>query len=126
MGFAVVVSLLALILGLILGFKVRPKHADNDGELLSVVDLGYSKYQGIDLQNGVNQWLGIRYAAAPIGDFRFTAPQDPTPDSTVQRAVKVCFASSACSTVTNFLEAWPSLLGYQARGCQPADSLNEQ
>jgi len=28
-----------------------------------VVDLGYSKYQGITLGSGVNQYLGIRYAA---------------------------------------------------------------
>lgn len=110
-GLAVVTSLVALILGLSLGLTLGPRHADNDGELLSAVDLGYSKYQGIDLQNGINQWLGIRYAAAPIGDLRFTAPQDPTPNSTVQRAVKVCFASLACSIVTDPFEARPNLPG---------------
>jgi hypothetical protein len=110
-GLAVVTSLVALILGLSLGLTLGPRHADNEGKLLSAIDLGYSKYQGIDLQNGVNQWLGIRYAAAPIGDLRFTAPQDPTPNSTVQRAVKVCFASLACPVVTDLFEAWPNLLG---------------
>jgi len=118
-GFAVVASLVALILGLSLGLTVGRRHANNDGKLSSVVggklssvvDLGYSRYQGIDLQNGVNQWLGIRYAAAPIGDLRFTAPQDPTPNSTVQKAAEVCFASLACPTVTDRFEAWPYLLG---------------
>ncbi|PQE21386.1 triacylglycerol lipase protein [Rutstroemia sp. NJR-2017a BBW] len=42
-----------------------------------VVDLGYSKYQGTNLGNGVSQWLGIRYAAPPLGDLRFRAPRDP-------------------------------------------------
>lgn len=110
-GLAVVTSLVALILGLSLGLPLGPRHAEDDeGELLSVIDLGYSKYQGTDLQNGVNQWLGIRYAAAPIGDLRFTAPQDPAPKNTVQTATKVCFASLACPVLTDLLEAWPNLL----------------
>jgi len=110
-GLAVVTSLVALILGVSLGLTLGPRHAANDGEFLSVIDLGYSKYQGIDLQNGVNQWLGIRYAAAPIGDLRFTAPQDPTPNNTVQRADKVCFAGLACPIVTDLFPAWLSLFG---------------
>jgi acetylcholinesterase len=42
-----------------------------------VVDLGYSKYEGITLSSGVNQYLGIRYAAPPLGDLRFRAPAEP-------------------------------------------------
>jgi carboxylesterase type B len=39
--------------------------------------LGYASYNGRALSNGVTQWLGIRYAASPVGDLRFAAPQDP-------------------------------------------------
>ncbi len=43
-----------------------------------LVELSYSKYLGQPLINGITQWLGIRYAAPPIGDLRFEPPQDPT------------------------------------------------
>lgn len=56
----------------------------------SVVDLGYASYQGRSLSNGVSQWLGIRYAAAPVGDLRFAAPQDPPKLEGVQQATTVC------------------------------------
>ncbi|KAJ4265091.1 hypothetical protein NW762_005337 [Fusarium torreyae] len=42
-----------------------------------IVDLAYSKYRGKDLGNGVTQWLGMRYAAPPVGQLRFMPPQDP-------------------------------------------------
>ncbi|KAL3475334.1 Alpha/Beta hydrolase protein [Aspergillus californicus] len=42
-----------------------------------VVDLGYAQYKGQALSNGISQWLGIRYAAPPLGSLRFSAPQDP-------------------------------------------------
>ncbi|CAG8891934.1 unnamed protein product [Penicillium egyptiacum] len=38
---------------------------------LPVVDLGYSQYRGMSLSNGVDQFLGIRYAKAPLGNLRF-------------------------------------------------------
>ncbi|KAH6968815.1 Alpha/Beta hydrolase protein [Fusarium avenaceum] len=43
----------------------------------SIVDVSYSKYKGKDLGNGVTQWLGMRYAAPPLGELRFMPPQDP-------------------------------------------------
>jgi hypothetical protein len=52
------------------------------------VDLGYTQYEGYKLPSGINQWLGMRYAAAPLGDLRFKAPQDP-PKSGKQTAHKV-------------------------------------
>jgi hypothetical protein len=55
-----------------------------------VVDLGYSKYQGTNLGNGVSQWLGIRYAAPPLGDLRFRAPRNPLVNHKLQVANKVC------------------------------------
>ncbi|KAF2157154.1 alpha/beta-hydrolase [Myriangium duriaei CBS 260.36] len=45
-----------------------------------LVDLSYSRYQGTPLANGITQWLGIRYAAPPLGNLRFAAPQNPLPD----------------------------------------------
>lgn len=41
------------------------------------VDLGYTQYKGIRTPNGIDKWLGMRYAAPPLGDLRFRAPQDP-------------------------------------------------
>ncbi|KAG0159700.1 hypothetical protein PDIDSM_7223 [Penicillium digitatum] len=44
---------------------------------MPTVDLGYSQYRGISLSNGVDQFLGMRYAKAPLGDLRFRGPEDP-------------------------------------------------
>lgn len=54
--------------------------------LPEVVDLTYSKYQGVALSNGVTQWLGMRYAAPPLGDLRFMPPQDPPHTEEIQPA----------------------------------------
>ena len=43
----------------------------------TVVDLNYTSYRGTSLANGVTHWLGLRYAAPPLGDLRFRAPQAP-------------------------------------------------
>lgn len=55
-----------------------------------VVDLKYSKYQGSTGSNGVSKFLGMRYAAAPVGDLRFAAPQDPPTSTEIQSATEVC------------------------------------
>lgn len=55
----------------------------------SVVNLGYSDYEGTILDAGVNQYLGIRYAASPVGSRRWRAPQDPLYESGVQDATQV-------------------------------------
>ena len=54
-----------------------------------LVDVGYTRYQGTALQNGVTQWLGMRYAAPPLGNLRFRAPRDPVKNGTVQVADQV-------------------------------------
>ena len=36
--------------------------------------------------NGVNEWLGIPYAAPPVGDLRWQPPQPPTPWTTTLQA----------------------------------------
>jgi len=52
----------------------------------SVVNLNYTSYRGTALQNGVTQWLGLRYAAPPLGQLRFAAPQPPAVSSGVRDA----------------------------------------
>lgn len=54
-----------------------------------VVDLGYSRYQGITIGSGVNQYLGMRYAAPPVGDLRFRAPAEPLTTAGLQNATAV-------------------------------------
>lgn len=51
-----------------------------------LVRLQYASYEGTALSNGVTQWLGLRFAAPPLGDLRFAAPRDPTPEYGVQQA----------------------------------------
>jgi hypothetical protein len=54
-----------------------------------VVDLGYARYQGVALEAGVNQFLGMRYAAPPLGDLRWRAPQDPLRNESLQDTSQV-------------------------------------
>lgn len=54
------------------------------------VDLGYATYRGIRLQDaGVDEYFGMRYAQAPLGDLRFRAPQDPLVETEIQDATNV-------------------------------------
>lgn len=61
---------------------------------LPVVDLGYSEYEGKALSSGINQYLGIRYAAPPLGELRFRAPAAPLTTSGLQSATAVSYSSS--------------------------------
>jgi len=53
-----------------------------------IADVGYSSFQGNAL-NGVNEWLGVRYAAPPTKENRFKAPQPPKKENKLQQATKV-------------------------------------
>ena len=57
-------------------------------ELLAnrVVNVTYTSYAGTAPHNGITQWLGIRYAAPPLGDWRFAPPQDPPVNYIIQPA----------------------------------------
>ncbi|KAJ4320509.1 hypothetical protein N0V94_003372 [Neodidymelliopsis sp. IMI 364377] len=47
------------------------------------VDLGYAVYEGsLDINNSINAFKGIRYAAPPVGKLRFAAPQAPVKNRT--------------------------------------------
>ena len=64
-----------------------------------LVDLGYTKYLGTAIPAGITQWLGIRYAAPPVGDLRFRAPADPVVDNTTQIANQVCLQARMTSFI---------------------------
>ena len=55
----------------------------------SVVDLSYTKLQGAAQEIGITQWLGVRFAAPPLGPLRFAAPQDPPSTTSLVDATKV-------------------------------------
>ena len=81
--------LLAALLStaLVLTHHAHQAHANID----FTVDLGYSKYVGTAAaDNKIVKWLGIRYAAPPVGNNRFRAPQDPVKDGKTNQANKVC------------------------------------
>lgn len=67
------------------GIGIKPVHAVDP-----LVDVGNTKYLGSALPNGITQWLGVRYAAPPLGDLRFRAPVDPPGNDTTQIADMVC------------------------------------
>ncbi|KAG7095884.1 hypothetical protein E1B28_006573 [Marasmius oreades] len=55
-----------------------------------IVDLGYAKYEGVfNGTTNVTSFLGMRFAAAPIGELRWQAPQLPTDENEngIQKAV---------------------------------------
>ncbi|KAF7334309.1 COesterase domain-containing protein [Mycena sanguinolenta] len=74
-----------------------------------IVDLGYAQYQGaVNTANNITHFLGVRYAAAPLGDLRFRAPQPPVNMSgVVQQATtepNECLQASTGQSPTNPLE----------------------
>jgi hypothetical protein len=59
--------------------------------LNKTINLGYAKYRGKDIGNGVLRWAGMRYArsVSRVNGLRFTAPQDPPDERNVVDASKV-------------------------------------
>ncbi|KAH8174972.1 carboxylesterase family protein [Sarocladium implicatum] len=55
--------------------SVSPR-GNSDDEL--IVDLGYAVYKGaVEEENGINNWLGMRYATPPTGSNRWQPPKAP-------------------------------------------------
>lgn len=56
-----------------------------------VVDLGYAKYRGKSIGNGVMRWAGMRFARSPSRQegLRFAAPQDPVKEEGIVDASSV-------------------------------------
>jgi carboxylesterase type B len=66
----------------------------------STIDLGYARYRGKDIGNGVMRWAGMRYARSTsrVDGLRFTAPQDPTEERDVVDAANfgpLCIGSGS-------------------------------
>lgn len=51
-----------------------------------IVSLTYTRYEGIRHSNGVNAFLGMRYAAPPLGDLRWRAPVEPKRTADIEKA----------------------------------------
>ncbi|KAH8668916.1 Alpha/Beta hydrolase protein [Xylariales sp. PMI_506] len=56
------------------------------GAVLPNVTVGCNRFTGVPLSNGITQWLGLRYAAPPLGNLRFSPPADPPCVNEVQIA----------------------------------------
>ncbi|KAJ7651189.1 Alpha/Beta hydrolase protein [Roridomyces roridus] len=73
------------------------------------VNLGFAQYQGaVDAATNITSFLGIRYAAPPLGDLRFRAPAPPLNTSGVQLATvqpNGCLQATDGKSSTNPLEA---------------------
>ncbi|KAL8659546.1 MAG: hypothetical protein Q9202_007075 [Teloschistes flavicans] len=100
--FACLGSLIAIALGVGLGLGLGLHHTPKSTPVSPIVNLGYAQYQGSN-SNGVAQWLGMRYAAAPTGKLRFAAPAPPPPRQGVQSATQhgnKCFGVHTNDTKT--------------------------
>lgn len=73
--------------------------------LAPIVDVGNAKYQGtVNVATNISSYFGIRYAAAPVGDLRFRAPQSPPVLASVQQATnkpQQCLQAGAGKSPTN-------------------------
>lgn len=67
----------------------KDKSGDSDDGPGPVVNLGYTRLHGNYLNNGISEYLGVRFAQPPTGDLRWRAPVDPEKNSKVQDATKV-------------------------------------
>ena len=110
---AAIVVILALTLGLYFGLKKSSggggsnqesqdgtstdptKNETNHAIEDRVVDLGYSKYRGRELGNGITVFLGMRFAKAPVDDLRWRAPVAPESTEGIQSAEDVGISNPA-------------------------------
>ncbi|KAG2365256.1 Alpha/Beta hydrolase protein [Suillus spraguei] len=71
----------------------------------SIVNLGYAQYQGsVDTATNITSFLGIPYAAPPVGDLRWAAPQPPSTISGIQQATtqpNECYQAPEGNSSTN-------------------------
>ncbi|KAJ6537723.1 Alpha/Beta hydrolase protein [Mycena capillaripes] len=80
-----------------------------------IVDLGYAQYQGtVNTTTNITTFLGIRYAAAPTGELRFSAPQGPANVTGLQLATtqpNQCFQATQGVSATNPLRTRDIVVG---------------
>ncbi|KAG6372185.1 Alpha/Beta hydrolase protein [Boletus reticuloceps] len=83
---------------------VNTATATNANVAAPIVDLGYARYQGqFDAQTNITSFLSIRYAAPPLDNLRFQAPQPPVPEPGIQPATQnpnTCYQTSSGASIT--------------------------
>ncbi|ROW18363.1 hypothetical protein VPNG_00195 [Cytospora leucostoma] len=103
-----VLFVVLLVLGL-LGYLTKHGHKDPH------VKLGYATYVGTTVNGSINRFLGMRYAAAPVGDLRWRAPAAPPTSTTRQQAkefgpiclgISVAYDSSSQDEDCLFVNVW--------------------
>lgn len=90
--------------------------------VLPIINLGYATYQGVPFKDVITgatniQFLGIRYAAPPIGALRFAAPQRPGLVPGLQLAntpSKVCYSSSSGKAPRTPFRTVPTIVGRES------------
>ncbi|KAF5342611.1 hypothetical protein D9611_001408 [Ephemerocybe angulata] len=91
-GKGLVLLLPWILLGLQSPVSAAPADVDSQSTTSSsavpIVNLGYAQYQGVPNTKGNTDFLGIRYAAPPVGNLRFREPQAPATVKGVQVANK--------------------------------------
>lgn len=75
-----------IIIGVLLTSITLREGKDHTEPPLPIVNLTYTSYEGIRFSNRVNAFLGMRYAAPPLGDLRWRAPIEPRRTATVEKA----------------------------------------
>ena len=58
------------------------------------------------MSNGITSWLGMRYAAPPLGNLRFAAPVNPSNFNGIEAANKVCGHRSGALAATDMVIGW--------------------
>lgn len=66
------------------------------------VDLGYARYRGKEIGNGIHRWAGMRYArsVSRVDGLRFTAPQEPIEESNKVTTDASKVSSRPCSVLS--------------------------
>lgn len=94
-------TLTLLLFVLALGLGLASSQGDDGVD--KIIDLGYTRYNGKAFRDGTARWLGMRYAAPPIGNLRFAAPQKPANINATISAFKVSGTSASTSHVANIV-----------------------
>ena len=119
------VALALLVLGWLLArLRAAPTAGSLDARsaLYPQIHLDYATYKGKALPCGVSQWVGIRYAAPPVGALRFAEPQDPRHERKTQKAYHVGRLRVRESSLANPQQHRPLCYGF---GDAPSRSRSE-
>jgi hypothetical protein len=96
-------QLLLLVLARLSVTKGAALPADTTSSTVAspTIQLDYASYEGERYENGVDAYLGMRYAAPPVGALRFSAPEDPLTETEIQEATAVSIIEFLCEKMDN-------------------------